>query len=523
MSAVLPAVRMVSTPWRSALPALGLVLAALLWLYRDTGLAMVAIWNRSETFAHAFLVPPLVLWLVWRLRHRVAELTPRPQPWVLLPMAAAAGLWMLGDLAGVNSVTQLMFTALLVLAVPAVLGLRVAGVLAFPLGFLFFMVPIGDFLLGVMMEATADFTVAAVAFSGVPVYREGLQFVIPTGTWSVVEACSGVRYLIASFMVGTLFAYLNYTSTRRRLIFCAVSIALPVVANWLRAYMIVMLGHLSGNKLAVGVDHLIYGWVFFGVVIAIMFMIGARWSEPAADLRAVARPARVGGTPPTASQTQFWAVSALAVLLVALPQGAAWRLEHEAPRPAPTLTLPDLAGTEPVEAIGTPMAYEPVFVGASALASRQYRSGGRVVTVHLAYYRQQHYGHKLVSSENTWLRSDNTTWSLRSTGQTVVDVQGRPTALRTAELLGGAIGGAARSRLELRQVYWIGGAYTVSNPWAALSTVLRRLTGQGDDAAAITVHVEGEAGSGTAAALDNFIGAHLPAIAERLATARDAR
>ena len=130
---------------------------------------------------------------------------------------------------------------------------------------------------------TADFTVAALRASGIPVYREGLQFVIPSGSWSVVEACSGIRYLMASFMVGSLFAYLNYRSWRRRLAFVAVSLVVPIVANWLRAYMIVMLGHLSGNTLAVGVDHLIYGWVFFGIVIMAMFMVGARWSEPDAQ------------------------------------------------------------------------------------------------------------------------------------------------------------------------------------------------------------------------------------------------
>ena len=95
----------------------------------------------------------------------------------------------------------------------------------------------------------------------------------------MVEACSGVRYLIASVMVGTLFAYLTYQSLARRIAFVAVSFLVPVLANWLRAYMIVMLGHLSGNKLAVGVDHLIYGWVFFGVVMLLMFWIGARWRE----------------------------------------------------------------------------------------------------------------------------------------------------------------------------------------------------------------------------------------------------
>ena len=72
---------------------------------------------------------------------------------------------------------------------------------------------------------------------------------IPSGTWSVVEACSGVRYLMASFMVGTLFAYLNYRSTAPpRWIFVGVSIAVPIVANWLRAYLIVMLGHLSEQQ-----------------------------------------------------------------------------------------------------------------------------------------------------------------------------------------------------------------------------------------------------------------------------------
>ncbi len=121
-------------------------------------------------------------------------------------------------------------------------------------------------------------------------YREGQNFVVPSGNWSVVEACSGIRYLIASLTVGTLYAYLTYTSLKRRLIFVGISLLVPVVANWLRAYLIVMIGHLSGNKLAVGVDHLIYGWVFFGVVIAIMFAIGMRWAETEQPQRSPASP-----------------------------------------------------------------------------------------------------------------------------------------------------------------------------------------------------------------------------------------
>jgi hypothetical protein len=56
----------------------------------------------------------------------------------------------------------------------------------------------------------------------------------------------------------------------------------PVIANGLRAYMIVMIGHLSGMALATGVDHLIYGWLFFGLVMFIMFWIGSYWREDTA-------------------------------------------------------------------------------------------------------------------------------------------------------------------------------------------------------------------------------------------------
>ncbi len=79
----------------------------------------------------------------------------------------------------------------------------------------------------------------------------------------MVEACSGIRYLVASFTVGCLFAYINYQSLRKRLMFVGVAILVPCWPTGCVPYMIVMLGHCSGNTLATGVDHLVYGWVFF--------------------------------------------------------------------------------------------------------------------------------------------------------------------------------------------------------------------------------------------------------------------
>ena len=209
--------------WRQPLLWWVVALLFVVGLYAATWQQMAGTWSTSDTYAHGFFVPLVSAWLAWRLRHTVAHLVPRASPlaWVLL--LGPAALWLAGDLVSVNAATQLAVVAMVVLTVPAVLGWQVAWAMVFPLGFLFFAVPIGEFLLPGLMTSTADFTVLALRASGIPVYREGLQFVIPSGMWSVVEACSGIRYLIASVTVGALFAYLNYNGWRKRVLFMGAS------------------------------------------------------------------------------------------------------------------------------------------------------------------------------------------------------------------------------------------------------------------------------------------------------------
>src|SRR5262245_6387476 len=222
-------------------------------------------------------------------------------------------------MAGVLGVSQFAVLFMTELALIAIVGLPITERLLFPLAFAFFAIPAGEILVPRMIDWTADFTITALRLSGVAVYREGNSFVIPSGRWSVVEACSGIRYLIASFMGGTLFAYLTYRSIRRRALFIAASILLPIVANWLRAYLIVLLGHLADNRVAAGVDHLVYGWVLFGVIIILLFWAGSHWREvvPPSDAMQVKTVSnRRPVSPPCL--TKLWAIAALGVLAAAV-------------------------------------------------------------------------------------------------------------------------------------------------------------------------------------------------------------
>lgn len=505
--------------WRRAFPALILLLTWTLYLYRDTAIAMVNIWTRSETFTHAFLVPPISLWLIWRQRRVIAIQSPQPNVRVFLLIAFTAFAWLLGDLAAVNSITQLALVALLVLTVPAVLGWPVTRLIIFPLGFLFFAVPIGEFLLPQLMEWTANFTVIALRLSGVPVYREGLQFVIPSGNWSVVEACSGVRYLIASLTVGTLFSYLNYQTYKRRILFVIVSILVPIVANWMRAYMIVMLGHLSGNKIATGVDHLIYGWVFFGIVIMLMFIIGARWAEPE-------KPAAVGVAggalqKPPIKVARLWATTVCLAVLLALPN-IALRAIDQGNRAGPvSFTAPTALAAGWSAGSADEAAFKPAFQNPTAEINSSYANLGRSVGLYLGFYRHQSYSQKLVSSGNALVASNNPHWSKVASASRMVAIGDKTVAVHTAELRGAALANpSSENRLVAWQIYWINGALTSSDYRAKVYSVFYQLIGRGDDSAVIIVYTAKEQAGGAERVLESFLAANYAAIDELLRKAQ---
>src|SRR5678816_1574240 len=229
-----------------------LVVASISIVLWPTTRSMVEIWKHSSAYGHCYLVIPVAVWMAWRESSALASVPLSPF-WLGLVVIAAIGfVWLLGELASVAVVTQFAAIGLVVATVLTVFGRTWARQLAFPLGFLFFAVPFGEGLLPILMEWTADVTVGALRVTGIPVYREGNYFVLPSGAWSVVEACSGVRYLIAAFMVGCIFAWLHYRTSIKRVVFVCLALAVALVSNWLRAYAIVLMGHLSNNRIGTG-------------------------------------------------------------------------------------------------------------------------------------------------------------------------------------------------------------------------------------------------------------------------------
>lgn len=503
---------------RAGMIALAMALLVPILLFYGTALSMVGIWNSSETFAHGYVILPISLGLIWRQRAWFARLP--AQPWWpgLVLMAGAGAAWLAGHMGEVGVVMQYAFVAMMPIAALTLLGPRLASKFTFPLLFLLFAVPFGEVFVGPLIEHTADFTVWAVQATGIPVLRNGTRFELPTGSWSVVEACSGIRYLISSITLGSLYAYLTYRSNLRRALFIGLSIAVPIVANWLRAYGIVMIGHTSGMELATGVDHLVYGWLFFGIVMFLMFWIGSYWREDEEPAAAAAAPAATPAIAQPVPTARGRAQALLPVGVAALAMAAVWpafaayndRANHN-PDPvvlaAPGVAWPASAGFPD---------WQVDYMEPDARLVRVYRApDSRPVQLQMLYYRNQDAQQRLISSVNRLVEPKH---AFHETASALhkVEVGGRTLALREAVLSGP--GGP----LVVWYVMWVDGDYVASNVVGKLRQAQGKLLFRGDDGALVAVAAPaGDSQDAARAALRAFLAQHFAAIDAVLVSARE--
>jgi len=462
-----------TTLWTPSLIALAAGLLVVLGMFSGTWQAMARVWMVSETFGHGMLVAPISLWLIWRQRNQLAQMQPNPSWWGIPLLALCCAGWLVGELAGVNVVEQAAVTAMIPSLVLAIFGWPIAWSIAFPLAFLFFMVPAGEAFNPLLMEGTADAVVWAVGASGIPILRDGLNFMLPTGQWSVVEACSGLRYVLASAVLGSLFAYLNFTSFHKRAIFIASTLLVALLGNWMRAYLIVMVGHFSQMKYGTGDDHVLYGWVFFGLVMFAVFAMGSRWRDDESFTRLVSISAKGASNvlPFRAAprSSSIWPVLISALLIIGFTQFGLRELRDVDVRP-------DFAARA-TSAIGpfTPgkLSMQPSFAGARA-SLQGVIDPAQGTEFYIAYFANQTEGHEMIAFGNSVLSDTDKTWQTMSRVDRTVNVDGRELPVREWVI---------RRGNEQRLVwswYTVGGSFASSEYRAKALTAWAMIKGDGD-------------------------------------------
>ncbi len=383
-------------------------------MFFNTSQAMVHVWTVNQTFTHGYLVLPLVVWLLWQKKSQILAIKPQSEPRAFLLLVILLSGWLVGSAVDVNIVQQFCMISIIITSVWIIAGRQVLRFVFLPLLFLYFAVPFGQVLIPPLMAFTADFTVALIKMTGIPIYRDGLLFTLPSGSWSVVEECSGVRYLIASFLLGSIYAYLNYSSVKKRLLFIPLSLLVPIIGNGLRAFGIVMIGHFSGMKLAIGADHLLYGWVFFGFIIFLLFYIGSFWRDEECLPVEIKEDDKniLPAEQRSRSQLVYLAITFLCVLSFSVFANYIENEKQRSVKPV-DLNLPKMFDGWKYDAERL-LDWQPVIVNPDVKISRGYYLKDDFVQLNIAYYQTQREGAEAISTSNKVTNPYGGDWKLIS-------------------------------------------------------------------------------------------------------------
>jgi len=240
------------------------ILASLYWgILRD----MVWQWWDDPNYSHGFLVPLFSGLLAWRRSKQLETLTPEGS-WLGLPvLLGGIGALLLGDLGGENFLMRGSLIAILGGLVLFHLGGKFFRVLAFPLLFLFFMVPLPATLFYAVAFPLQNLAARNAAWTldllGVPVLLDGNVIHLSQISLGVTEACSGIRSLISLFAVAVAWAALTLPGIGGMAVLVAAVVPITVLANAARVVATGLIGQEFGIQYAQGFFHSFSGWVIF--------------------------------------------------------------------------------------------------------------------------------------------------------------------------------------------------------------------------------------------------------------------
>jgi len=263
-------------------------LGLLVGLYGGILLDLAWQWWDDPNYTHGFLVPLFSGFLVWQRLKELAALPP-DGTWIGLPvLLAGLAALVLGEIGAENFLMRSSLIAVLAGGVLFHLGRQVFRVVAFPLLFLLFMVPLPATLFSAVAFPLQNLAARNAAWTldtlGVPVLLDGNIIHLTKQSLGVAEACSGIRSLISLLSVAVAWAALTLPGVLAMAVFVAAVIPITIVANAGRVVITGLIGQWFGVDYAQGFFHTFSSWLVFVfafvclvAIHALIRLVQSRW------------------------------------------------------------------------------------------------------------------------------------------------------------------------------------------------------------------------------------------------------
>lgn len=271
--------------WMMAVVLAGLGFA----FYQSVLSALVQEWYEHENFSYGFLIPIIFGYLLWDRREVLTHRLASPSAWGAATFSGALLLGAVGRTLGEPFVSRVSFIIAVIGIFQLLWGSYAVKKLAFPLCYLFLMVPppyvivkAVSFHLRMFDATVSTHLVQAV---GVPVYQDAHLMHLPDITLEVADVCSGIASLFAMIALGTIYVYYLPAKMGAKLVVMAGAIFCPVIANLIRLFLVTVSVYLYGPVMLGAFYHTFTGTFTFCLSLIMFLWLGetARKKYPQSD------------------------------------------------------------------------------------------------------------------------------------------------------------------------------------------------------------------------------------------------
>lgn len=239
--------------------------------------ALVHDWLSHSDNSHAFIVPFIALFFVRQKRRELWSTPIDSSAWGGAILAASLIVYVASYAGGTAFTARIAMVTSLFGLVWFCLGNGVIRVLAFPIVFLLFMIPVPYSLMSLvsmpLQLMATRISAALIGYCSIPVYREGNMLNFVNTRLEVAEACSGIRSIMSLTMLSLVFCYFSKDGWWRKVLLVGVAIPIALAANIVRVTGTGILAHFYGDRVAKGFLHEFSGLAIFALGFALLFAV----------------------------------------------------------------------------------------------------------------------------------------------------------------------------------------------------------------------------------------------------------
>ena len=244
-----------------------IITAVVVLAFYPTLTDLMATWLKfDESQSHGLVVIALFAHLFTKQLRQLPPASQSPNWLGVVALTASSVAWCLAATLNIEAIEQVLLLPILFFLCWALLGFRSAMALAPSISLLLFAIPVWDYLTPALIDTSSEVVMQLIRLSNITALIDGNSIYLPHGRIDIADGCSGLRYFTIALALAYYLILTSETNWLTKAKLLGTAIALGLLTNWLRIYIIIMVAHFTDMQSSLVKDHEMFGWFLFFIV-----------------------------------------------------------------------------------------------------------------------------------------------------------------------------------------------------------------------------------------------------------------